>query len=396
MLLQVFMLVLVDTVVSGFGEYRGIISARHLQGSEFDAAELFRVKLYPGHDLVLRERSNPCAELLEYCKMLNITPAEQCIKTNLHRVQKDILPFSKLMENLDVDATLFMSCVDEFPFFDRSFHSEFYLEMLQLLQSSYSGDPKMLKFFDLKRNEVRMNASEEIDLYRRAVVLHPNSTYVLSQLGLTLQNHGYVDLARSVWENAVRRGLWPHVLHRPEWYYVPTNVSKPWHDPRDFPFAAKLQAGFSVIRREFLANMEHRQSLSKEELGNRVSVEDNQWKLLYLKEPFTDNYTRESLFFPETMKIIEDCDEEFLLIKFSAIVPGTHIKPHTGPSNDRLRVHLSLIHTGGARIRVGSEWRTWRDGEVLIFDSSWEHEVYHDGPDKRTVLILDIRNPTLS
>ena len=29
-----------------------------------------------------------------------------------------------------------------------------------------------------------------------------------------------------------------------------------------------------------------------------------------------------------------------------------HIPPHTGPSNDQLRVHLSLVHTGGARIRV--------------------------------------------
>jgi len=92
-----------------------------------------------------------------------------------------------------------------------------------------------------------------------------------------------------------------------------------------------------------------------------------------------------------------DCGQEFIGIKFSAIQPGTHVAPHTGPSNQRLRVHLSLVHTGGARIRVGTEWRSWEEEKVIILDSSWEHEVVHDGNDTRIILIqsllLDIWHP---
>ncbi len=387
MLFQVIFLIPVAAVVCSFQEEPAIISPRYSSG---DATELFRVRLFPGSDLVLREGSNPCVELSEYCRMLNSTPIHDCVHANLHSLQKEILPFFELIKRLDVDATFFMSCSEQFPFMDRRLHTEFYAEMLHLLQNSTPGDTKTLKMFDLRRNEMRLNASEEIDLYRRAVVLHPNSTYIISQFGLILRNHGYEYLARSAWGNAVKRGLFPSMLQRPEWYYIPTNDSKPWHNPKDFPFAAKLKAGYPEIRREVLDNLKRREYLSREELGNRLAVEDNQWKLLHLKQPFTDNYTGESLYFPQTMKIIKDCNEDFLLIKFSAIVPGTHIKAHTGPSNDRLRVHLCIFHTGGARIRAGTEWRNWKEGEVLIFDSSWEHEVYHDGLDNRIVLILDI------
>ena len=47
------------------------------------------------------------------------------------------------------------------------------------------------------------------------------------------------------------------------------------------------------------------------------------------------------------------------------------------------------------RIRVGSEWHEWREGECLIFDESFEHEVVHDGADDRIVLIVDLWHPDL-
>ena len=100
--------------------------------------------------------------------------------------------------------------------------------------------------------------------------------------------------------------------------------------------------------------------------------------------------------FQKTMEIIDSSEQEFITIKFSAIQPGSHIAAHTGPSNDRLRVHLPLVHTGGARIRVGTEWKSWEEGKVIILDSSWEHEVIHSGNDTRIILILDIWHPELT
>ena len=358
--------------------------------------ELFRIQLYPGHDLVLRAQSNPCTELVQYCETLNRTSLlQRCLQDYQHKMQSEILVFSNLMKRLDIDERLFHSCSDIVPAYPETERGDYFAEMLQILRSGPPGDADTLARFEVRVNEVRMEESEALEIHKHAVLLHPNSTFALSRYGLVLQNFGHSSLAYSLWENTVQRGLWPSVLQRPERYHVPQADPKPWYDPADYPFAAKLEAGFAAIRRELLYNLEqNRQSVLTEDLMNRVAVLDNHWRVIHIKNPSNEtqnsNYTAESEYFPETVSVLENCGIDFILAKFSAIVPGTHIRPHTGPSNDRLRVHLGLVHTGGARIRVGNEWRAWEEGKVMIFDSSWEHEVYHDGPDLRVVLIADI------
>lgn len=44
-------------------------------------------------------------------------------------------------------------------------------------------------------------------------------------------------------------------------------------------------------------------------------------------------------------------------IKFSAMEPGTHVRPHVGPTNCRLRMHLGLSNTKDTYIRVDQETR---------------------------------------
>ena len=78
---------------------------------------------------------------------------------------------------------------------------------------------------------------------------------------------------------------------------------------------------------------------------------------------------------------------------FSRLAPGTHLSAHCGPSNFRLRCHLGLVVPPGVRIRVADETREWREGECLIFDDSYEHEVWHDGGADRVVLICDLWHP---
>jgi len=82
---------------------------------------------------------------------------------------------------------------------------------------------------------------------------------------------------------------------------------------------------------------------------------------------------------------------------FSLMTPGTHVKAHNGPNNLRIRCHLGLQNPDGdkVRLRVGEEWRTWKDGEMYCFDDSFEHEVFHDGTKDRLVFIVDIWHPDL-
>ena len=47
-------------------------------------------------------------------------------------------------------------------------------------------------------------------------------------------------------------------------------------------------------------------------------------------------------------------------------------------------------------IRVGSSVEHWRDGRSLVFDDTFEHEVWNDSDEDRVVLIFDIWRPELS
>ena len=75
---------------------------------------------------------------------------------------------------------------------------------------------------------------------------------------------------------------------------------------------------------------------------------------------------------------------------------GTHILPHFGPTNIRLRCHLGLQVPEGCTLRVAEETRAWQEGRCLIFDDSFDHEVRHSGQGQRVVLLIDFWHPDLS
>ena len=83
---------------------------------------------------------------------------------------------------------------------------------------------------------------------------------------------------------------------------------------------------------------------------------------------------------------------------FSLLQPGTRLRPHCGPTNARLRAHLALVVPPGdnCKMRVGNApARRWVEGELLLFDDSFEHEVWNNSPLPRLVLIVDMWHPDL-
>ena len=83
-------------------------------------------------------------------------------------------------------------------------------------------------------------------------------------------------------------------------------------------------------------------------------------------------------------------------ILFSRLAAGARIPPHTGMINTRLICHLPLIVPPGCGFRVGGERREWREGELLVFDDTVEHEAWNHGDSDRIILIFDIWRPELS
>ncbi len=81
---------------------------------------------------------------------------------------------------------------------------------------------------------------------------------------------------------------------------------------------------------------------------------------------------------------------------FSILAPGYHIPAHTGVTKGILRAHLGLIipkEREKCRIRVGDEIRVWREGEVIILDDTFEHEVWNDTDEERVILLYDFDRP---
>lgn len=80
---------------------------------------------------------------------------------------------------------------------------------------------------------------------------------------------------------------------------------------------------------------------------------------------------------------------------FSILRPGTHLRPHRGHYAGVLRYHLGLIvpDVERCRIRVGDRVEHWEEGGSLIFDDTFEHEVWNDSDGLRVVLFVDFARP---
>lgn len=91
---------------------------------------------------------------------------------------------------------------------------------------------------------------------------------------------------------------------------------------------------------------------------------------------------------------------------FSTLHGKSYIKPHTGPMNLRLRIHLPLIVPKDVKpdaysvkpvtkcgLRVGDQIRSWEEGRVIVLDDSYEHEVWNETEDVRVLLLVDVWHP---
>ncbi len=81
---------------------------------------------------------------------------------------------------------------------------------------------------------------------------------------------------------------------------------------------------------------------------------------------------------------------------FFSILDGSRSIPtHRGPYHGYIRYHLALVvpERDPPSIRIEDQRYTWREGEGILLDDSWDHEVYNKSDIEWVVLIVDIRRP---
>jgi beta-hydroxylase len=98
---------------------------------------------------------------------------------------------------------------------------------------------------------------------------------------------------------------------------------------------------------------------------------------------------------PETMKVLDmipGCTTGF----FSILSPRKHIPHHRGPWAGVLRMHLGLMvpePRHECRIRIADQLHAWQEGKAVIFDDTYNHEVWNDTDGYRVVLFVDFARP---
>jgi ornithine lipid ester-linked acyl 2-hydroxylase len=175
------------------------------------------------------------------------------------------------------------------------------------------------------------------------------------------------------------------------------NGDPPIYETKTFPWAAELEAEWRKIRAELDAVMVYRDQMpSFQDILKEVSTiqTDNDWKTFFLAGigmDCSENANR----CPETMRLLAKIPGMKTAF-FSILSPHKHIPAHRGAYNGILRFHLGLLvpePRERVRIRIGNDFRNWTEGKALIFDDTFNHEVWNDTDGYRVVLFVDFARP---
>lgn len=196
-------------------------------------------------------------------------------------------------------------------------------------------------------------------------------------------------------------------LQQPTSFYYPRLPQIPFYDPADFAWTGALAAALPAIRAEAEAVMAHGDGIApyveadpdRPNKGHAL-LADARWSAFHLFRnglPIADHAAR----CPATMAALAQAPLPRIagtapMALFSILAPHTHIPPHNGMLNTRLICHLPLIVPDGCRLRVGTETRDVRAGEVLLFDDSIEHEAWNDSDAPRAILLFEVWRPELT
>lgn len=168
-------------------------------------------------------------------------------------------------------------------------------------------------------------------------------------------------------------------------------------DPALFPFTARLEANWRVIRRELEGVLAHRnaipafQDISPDQ--SRISKGDS-WKTFWLRGFGSESAVARTMC-PRTCDLLDTISGVETAL-FSILEPGTYIPPHRGVYKGLINYHLGLIvprARGRCRMRVGDAVLFWEEGKSIVFDDTNQHEVWNETREQRVVLMIQFRRP---
>lgn len=162
----------------------------------------------------------------------------------------------------------------------------------------------------------------------------------------------------------------------------------------EFPEGNIIKENYPVIRKELMAVLDDMEKIplfhEVDGLQKSISANDGKaWRTFIIKG-FDSWLPANAARVPETAALLERIPRVSLAM-FSIIDGGKHIPPHYGFFKSVLRYHLALeIPPGECFIEVGGERHYWKEGEDVLFDDTFRHEVWNRTEGRRVVLFLDV------
>lgn len=122
--------------------------------------------------------------------------------------------------------------------------------------------------------------------------------------------------------------------------------------------------------------------------------DDKKWKAFFVLV-FGHVNPEARTHFPVTTALAEKWKKDVKLAFFSTLEPDKHIPPHTGNNHGVIRAQLGIDITDATNtgLRVMDSDIVLNNGQLFIFDDTFEHEAWNKGKTNRTVLVIDSCKP---
>ncbi len=166
-----------------------------------------------------------------------------------------------------------------------------------------------------------------------------------------------------------------------------------------FPAAARFAAAWQAIRDEATELAEHLPTIPRfhEIMPEQAEISANDgrdWRMFILKAYGVEN-SRHMAACPILASLVAGA-ADVLSASLSFMEPGKHVPAHRGPFRGVIRFYLGLSvpkredGTPAALLKIdGADYRIG-DGQWLLWDDTYFHEVWNGGNTLRSVLLLDV------
>jgi aspartate beta-hydroxylase len=170
----------------------------------------------------------------------------------------------------------------------------------------------------------------------------------------------------------------------------------------DFPNSRKFVAAWQKIRDEAISVRLEKMPRFHDIMPEQAEISANDgldWRMFILKAygvAVPENVRK----MPTLARLLDECPE-VKSATISFLAPRKHIPRHRGPFRGVMRFHLGLkipSEPGGRPATImmidDREYRI-TDGECLLWDDTYPHEVMNNSDEPRIALLLDVWRPRM-